>query len=206
MKIDLSGCIMGSLYVIKDVSTNNNKRYLCRCIETRFKIVVNQSDLLNGRVRSLPKKYHHGLSKSPEYSVWEAMIQRCTNKNDKKYKLYGARGIGVCNRWLSFVYFYYDMGKRPTKNHTLERLDSNSSYSPSNCIWATYRQQNRNTSRNVYIDWYGKKRIIVEIAETENISNKMLRYHLSKNRDPVDIVNYLKNKKGRQTWESFFAE
>ena len=83
----------------------------------------------------------HGMNTSREYSSWENMIQRCTNPNNKKYYLYGGRGINVCDRWLkSFEAFYEDMGYRPS-NTTLDRIDSNKGYYKENCKWSNPREQ-----------------------------------------------------------------
>lgn len=77
----------------------------------------------------------------PEYRVWDSMKQRCSNPNNKKYHLYGGRGIKVVKRWLSFENFTKDMGVRP-KGATLDRINNDGNYEPGNCRWATYHEQN----------------------------------------------------------------
>ena len=88
----------------------------------------------------------HGCSGTSEYGSWEAMIQRCRNPNDKRYKDYGGRGISICARWLDFRNFLADMGKRP-KGLTLERINNDGNYTPKNCTWATLKEQQHNTRR-----------------------------------------------------------
>lgn len=85
----------------------------------------------------------HGLSNTPEYKVWKTMRQRCMNPNQHDYYLYGGRGITVCERWSIFENFINDMGTRQ-KGLTIERINNDGNYEPSNCIWTTNKQQSQN--------------------------------------------------------------
>lgn len=80
-----------------------------------------------------------------EYKIWVNMRYRCNNVDGAHYKDYGGRGIKVCDRWNDYDLFMEDMGKRPSPSHSIERIDVNGDYEPSNCKWATYIEQNRNT-------------------------------------------------------------
>lgn len=91
--------------------------------------------------------YKHGLRHSSEYSTWVNMKTRCYNPNNEKYPVYGGRGIKVCDRWLKFQNFYDDMGPRPSENHSLDRIRNDRDYEPSNCRWATQKQQSLNKRR-----------------------------------------------------------
>jgi len=86
----------------------------------------------------------HNMTHSREYDSWQSMKTRCYNSNHKFYNYYGGRGIRVCRRWKnSFENFYADMGKRPL-GRSLDRINTNGNYEPSNCKWATPKEQMRN--------------------------------------------------------------
>lgn len=87
-----------------------------------------------------------GGKASPEYQAWAAMRCRCSNSRDPHWPRYGGRGIRVCERWDSFESFLADLGPRPSPSHSLDRIDSDGNYEPTNCRWATKAEQSRNRS------------------------------------------------------------
>src|SRR3990167_4194327 len=102
-------------------------------------------------------KYKHGYAVRgnhlPEYDAYRMMKVRCYTKTNHAYKWYGARGIKVCRRWLSSVEnFLKDVGRRPSPELTIERIDVNGNYEPGNVRWATRRDQFRNTRRMRWIE------------------------------------------------------
>jgi hypothetical protein len=85
----------------------------------------------------------------PEYISWKNMKARCYYPKDERYYRYGGRGITVCERWLNdFWDFLADMGKKPGRHYTLDRIDTDGNYEPGNCRWSTVRQQNANRSNS----------------------------------------------------------
>lgn len=118
----------------------------------------------------------HGQTHSKTYRSWDAMKQRCTNKNSPDYHRYGALGVKICDRWLnSFENFYVDMGDRPA-GMTLDRYpDKNGNYELTNCRWATIAQQQRNLRNNVYLTFQGVTKLAVDWAREVNIPIGILR-------------------------------
>lgn len=95
----------------------------------------------------------HGNSRNghqtAEYRAWQAMIQRCTNPKNDNFEYYGGRGIKVCDRWRnSYADFLGDMGRRPSRRHSIDRKDNDGNYEKGNCRWATRFLQNTNRRRS----------------------------------------------------------
>lgn len=112
------------------------------------------------------------------YRIWWAMKGRCCNKDDKQYYNYGARGIAVCNEWLANFETFYDwaINSGYGKGLSLDRIDNNKDYSPSNCRWVDQKSQCYNTRRNFFL-WYNQKWCTVEeIAATETVSYDVAYY------------------------------
>lgn len=113
----------------------------------------------------------HGKWGSPEYQVWAAMRQRCSNPNNAKFHHYGGRGIAVCERWTQFEHFYSDMGARPSTHHSLERVNNDGNYEPLNCRWATAVEQARNTRRNRWLTFGGQTQTLSTWAKQLELSD-----------------------------------
>jgi hypothetical protein len=106
----------------------------------------------------------HGLShNSGAYNSWGMMRYRILNKNGAQFHDYGGRGIKICKRWMNFENFYEDMGERPP-GMTLDRIDNNGNYCPSNCRWTTKKKQNNNSRRNVMLTHGGKTQTLTQWA------------------------------------------
>lgn len=139
----------------------------------------------------------HGLSKSDEYKIWAGMKVRCNDPNNNGYENYGGRGIAVCKRWLnSFDNFYKDMGRRPSKNHSIERIDNAKGYAPGNCRWATKQEQNKNTRRTARYTYLGKTQCLADWAQEYGLAYSMLRARIYMRGMTIEQALTTPNRKG----------
>lgn len=156
-KLNLVGHKYGRWLVICEAGRTKGKNMLwkCRC-DCGTESLIAGNTLRTGKSKScgcLARERvsevctTHGKSQSIEYKIWVNMKQRCLNKKNTDYRYYGGRGITVCERWLKFENFFEDMGELPHPLLTIERMNNNKNYSPSNCIWATRKIQNRNQGK-----------------------------------------------------------
>lgn len=126
----------------------------------------------------------HGATKSRLYLSWKSMKARCFNENHKSYKNYGARGITICNSWSSsfenFEKWAVENGYKP--NLTLDRIDVNGNYEPSNCKWATRKEQGRNKTNNFLIEFNGEILTLSEVAERTGKSRHVIKYKIKNNK------------------------
>ena len=109
------------------------------------------------------RRTKHGLSRSRTYRIWWAMKLRCHYPSSRHYYQYGLRGIKVCNSWFgSFQAFLDDMKECPSDKHSIDRIDNNGDYEPTNCRWATITEQAQNTRTNHRVTWNGQTKCIIQ--------------------------------------------
>jgi hypothetical protein len=166
----------GRLTVVAFAGIASNRKATWRCLcDCGNETVVTGVDLRSGHSQScgclmgerlIASLTTHGRSGTPEHSSWKQMRQRCLNPKNNAYDRYGGRGIVICQRWLdSFADFYADMGPKPSPKHSIERRENDGNYEPGNCYWATPKQQNRNTRKNVMLTFDGRTQCIGAWAE-----------------------------------------
>jgi hypothetical protein len=147
--MDMVGRKFGKLTVIREAESKLYKDggWLCKC-DCGKEIIASETNLFSGEAIGCgcqTLRFGKRLIEIPEYKIWQSMLQRCYNSKQEGYKHYGARGISVCDQWRdSFYDFYAYMGSRPTPKHSLDRIDVNGNYEPSNCRWATQKEQHEN--------------------------------------------------------------
>src|SRR5574343_620397 len=121
----------------------------------------------------------HGMSHHPAYRLWTEMRGRCENENNDTYESYGGRGIKVCKRWNSFPNFITDMGDRP-RGHSMDRIDVNGNYEPSNCRWADAITQANNKRRTKRIEFMGRFLTIAEWSRETGIKQSVISLRLGR--------------------------
>lgn len=166
--IDLTGQKFGRLTAIS-LAPNQGKKVMWKCIcDCGTEKNVASTHLRSGRVVSCGCKsverisrlnLSHGMTGTRLYDIWVFMKHRCYNKNDSRYNGYGGRGIRVCDEWkdnfLEFQKWADESGY--SDELTIDRIDVNGNYEPSNCRWATKEQQRNNTRKTVFVDFEGEK-------------------------------------------------
>jgi len=171
-----------------------NRRWLCRCRCGKQQHVL-QNSLVYGHSLSCcscankktakergKANTTHGRSSEQVYKVWTQMIQRCTNPNDTAYPEYGGRGITVHEDWIGrggFERFIEHIGKRPSDQHTVDRIDNNGNYEPGNVRWATSSEQARNTRRSRVIEFDGERLTLAEWAERTGMKRETIARRLN---------------------------
>lgn len=168
-------CICGTSREVESMRLKSGLSKSCGCLHREITANIGRT---------------HGMSGTREFRTWKHMKERCLNPNVKDFKNYGGRGIQICKRWLSFEKFYLDMGPAP-QNHSLDRINTNGNYTPSNCRWSTSKIQNRNRRDNVMLRYKNKIRCMSEWAELAGIPVHTINYHVRKGRRLREIFRRL---------------
>jgi hypothetical protein len=169
-------------------------RCVCECGNTCY--VARTSHLTGGYTISCGcfQKTHsitHGMSRSDEYQIWASMKDRCFGPSSGAYKYYGARGITVCADWCGqdgFQRFLSDVGRRPSKQHSLDRIDVNGNYEPGNVRWATTKEQSRNKRYNRFIEVEGISKTAKEWSHVSGIDSGTISSRIQRGWAPSDAI------------------
>lgn len=172
---DLAGQRFGDLIVSRQVSVDRKgrRRWLCHCdcgkscevaaaqLRRTYRAKRDCGCKTSIRLRT---RITHGLSGTPQYQVWRNMRNRCKNPNHPQFHHYGARGIKVCSRWMSFSNFWEDMGPSYTVGSYLDRVNVNGNYTIKNCRWVTPKTSSENRRNAIIVEIDGESMNLSEAA------------------------------------------
>lgn len=200
MKNNLAGQKFGKLEAIKIVGKANDRhlKWLCKC-ECGNYTIVNSNTLKSGEIlscgcykRQITSETHskHKLTKSKLHFIWTSMKQRCFNKNNKSYKYYGDRGIIVCDEWANDFCKFKDwsLSNGYKEGLSIERINVNGNYEPSNCKWIPLKQQFLNTRKVQIIEYKNEKNTINYFCNKFNIAHSTFRRYLKKGMNIEEII------------------
>jgi len=200
-KIDLTGRRFGRLVVLYDTGERKGGQVVWRCrCDCGNKVNVVGRSLTSGnttscgcynRERVVEVKTKHGMKRQggthPIYQTWHAMLQRCEYPNDKHYKDYGGRGIKVRDEWHDAQAFIdWALANGWQRGLTLDRIDNDGNYEPSNCRWVTRKEQAWNRRSNRLITFNGKTQPMSQWAEELNIPYHALNHRINGYHWPVE--------------------
>lgn len=114
------------------------------------------------------------------HRIWSGMLARCNTPSASGYANYGGRGITVCERWRSFENFFADMGEGWHDGATLDRIDNDGNYEPSNCRWASRKEQNRNQRDLLFLEFNGRRQCVSAWADELGIPSDAIRARLKR--------------------------
>lgn len=187
--IDLTGKRFGSLLVVKRDETapkgkGKSAIWECQC-DCGNKCFYKTYELKNGsrtacsecrkKLVDYSTRTKHGERRTRLYRIWEHIKGRCQNSNNDAYKYYGGRGITVCKEWQEFIPFRdWALANGYRDDLTIDRIDVNGNYEPSNCRWATRKEQANNRSTNCFLELDGKRKTFKEWEEITGIPAKSI--------------------------------
>ena len=202
---DLTGKRFGRYTVVRRADSYISKtgsyqsRWLCRCDCGNERIVFAQA-LKSGNSLSCgcyqkDAVTKHGWKGSRLYGIWHNMKHRCTNQNCKEYRNYGGRGISVCEEWMEFSPFKdWALDNGYSDALTIDRIDVDGNYEPTNCRWVSAKVQANNRRNNNYITVAGETRTITEWSTLSGISRQAIRWRLQHGWTTEDAVKQPRRK------------
>lgn len=185
-----------------DCKVGNSKKYFGKCECGNIKSYYT-SNFVTGQAKScgclqreinIARSTTHGKSSSRIYGIYRNMKTRCLNKNSPRYKDYGGRGITICDEWMDdFMSFYnWSVDSGYKEDLTIDRINNNGNYSPSNCRWATDTEQIRNRSNTWLIEINGETKTAQEWCLQNGVSYKLAHNRKTKGWSDVDCVTIKK--------------
>ena len=195
--VDITGRRYGHLTVISYSHRGKRRNHFWNCIcDCGKEACVNSAHLKNGTTKScgcLRYEVAHARKKIKSHrlhTIWSSMKQRCNNPNNAKYKSYGGRGVKICEDWLDFSNFFdWAINNGYSDNLSIDRIDVNGNYEPSNCRWVSNKIQARNKQNTVYLEYEGISKSISDWADEKGISHEVIKKRMSLGWTAEEILN-----------------
>ena len=195
-KVEMIGQRFGKLTVIAESPIRKNKcvYWICKCDCGSITKPIKGANLRDGTTKScgcliteavITRCTVHGLSHSRLHMTWDNMIQRCTNPKRPEYKNYGGRGITICVEWRNSFQAFYDwaMANGYSEGLSIDRIDVNGNYEPSNCRWATMKQQQNNRRNSILIEDGGQLKTIQQLSVEKGVDASTIYRRWKKGKD-----------------------
>jgi len=203
---DLTGQRFGRLKVLKleKKDKHYNLFWLCEC-DCGNKKVIRGSGLKANLTKSCgclsvelstkrlneATKTHGFANKERLYEIWKNMKRRCYDKTNKRYENYGGKGVSVCEEWKNdyLVFRKWAFSKGYNENLTIDRIDVNGDYEPSNCKWSTLAEQMNNQTKNRFLTYRGKTMTMSQWADYLGLTYGAINHRVQRNWSMERIVN-----------------
>ena len=209
--MDLSGQKFNMLTAIERVKKEKGcMLWKCQC-QCGGETIARANELMRGAVKScgcivskrgremlIRMNTTHGLYDTRLYGIRRNMLQRCYNPKSKRYAFYGGKGVTVCEEWKNeFMSFYkWALGNGYQEGLTIDRIDVDGNYEPSNCRWATLKEQSQNTSRSIKVDYFGSQVCLKEASRLCGMSYETLRFRYKNGLRGEKLFTNYKYRKG----------
>ena len=208
--IDLTGKRFGRWFVIERApdkvnGTRHSVMWSCRCDCGTTKVVSGEN-LKQGFTKSCgclsvetaaARQRIHGSSGTRLYRIWKGMKERCTYKKHVRYSSYGGRGISVCDEWQNDFQAFYDwsMANGYREELSIDRIDPNGNYTPSNCRWVNIEVQANNKRNNHYIEINGERKTLEDWCKQLNLKHQTVSKRLNLGWSPEEALGLVPRKK-----------
>jgi hypothetical protein len=201
IKYKVGDYINGCKYLGETATKNKARKALFECKYCGNEFTTSISSIKSSHAKScgcykikrlIETQTKHGLCDTKEYNSWAGMKCRCYDEKNERFSDYGGRGICVSQEWRDdFLQFFKDMGEAPSAKHSIDRIDVNGDYCKENCKWATAKEQNRNTTKTVYVMYKGERRKLIELIELSGVNDKTVRDRIKRG---ISVEDALENK------------
>lgn len=204
---DIAGKIIGKWKIIERIPIDqckkrNRQEVICQCLScgrlfTRLLPELKYKNKHGCKDCMLKARNNSGMKKTRLYKIWHGMKNRCEwdSPKNRQWKNYGGRGITLCKEWHEFSNFRdWSLNNGYADNLTIDRIDVNGNYEPSNCRWATMKTQGNNRRDNHYITYQGRTQSLRAWSDELGFDYKLVKTHIIHGKPWEEVVTFMKNK------------